>query len=225
MEATGAGPDSLGENRITAFDIMPRARICRFSPSVFGFPDKLVSRVRYHSIGSITSTSGALGTYVFRLNSTFDPDATGGGHQPLYRDTFAAIYDHYSVISSVARIRFQNGTSAPFLCGATIDDDTSAVANIDNLCEQTHGYQALLTPLSGSKSSLAITVAWDCKKVLGINPYASETYKTPVGSNPAEESDLILWAVDESGSTNSLTFNVDLEYLVLWTELATPTGS
>jgi len=204
---------------------MPRQRITRFSPSSYGFPDKLISRLSYHGVVTITSTSGALGTTVFRLNSTFDPDLTNAGHQPLYRDTFASIYDHYSVISSVARVRFVNGTGDTFLVGAVIDDDGSSAGNIDTLCEQTHGYQAMLTPLSGFKSTTMLTVAWDCKKVLGIDPFASETYKTAVGSNPAEESDLILWAVDESGNTGTITLNVEIDYLVLWTELTTPTGS
>jgi len=69
------------------------------------------------------------------------------------------------------------------------------------------------------------TVAWDCKKVLGINPFSSETYKTAVGSNPAEESDLIIWAVDENGNTGSVLMNIEIDYLVLWTELTTPSGS
>jgi hypothetical protein len=160
-----------------------------------------------------------------RWNSTFDPDATGGGHQPLYRDTFASVYDHYSVISARAQIRLINDTADPFICGVVTDDDTSGSSSIDTLCEQTHGLHALLNPLTGSRSSVRFIASWDCKQVLGIDPYTSETYKTAVGSNPAEESDLIIWAANVGNNTSGLIVDVEMEYDVLWTELTTPTGS
>lgn len=218
-------PDAIGEFRTNPMDFLPRMPIVRFSPPVFGFPDRLMTRLRYHTTGSIQSTSGVINSYVFRWNSTFDPDATSGGHQPMYRDTFAAVYDHYSVIRARAQVRYVNGTTDLFICGVLTDDDTSGPSSVDACCEQSHGYHALLSPVSGSRSSVKFIASWDCRKVLGIDPFTSEQYKTGVGSNPAEESDLILWAADSSGNTGTLTFDVELEYDVLWTELATPTTS
>jgi len=160
-----------------------------------------------------------------RWNSTFDPDATGGGHQPLYRDNLAAIYDHYSVISARAQIRLTNDSADPFAVGLLTDDDTTASSSVDTLCEQSHGSHAILTPLTGSRSSVRFIAAWDCKKILGIDPFASETYKTAVGSNPAEESDLIVWASDLAGNTAGVLFDIEMEYDVLWTELTDPASS
>ena len=34
------------------------------------------------------------------MNSLFDPDFTGTGHQPYYFDQFATIYQRYTVIGS-----------------------------------------------------------------------------------------------------------------------------
>jgi len=206
-------------------DHVASSKVVRFQPLVFGFPDRLMTSLRYHTVGSITSTSGVLGTYVFRWNSTFDPDLTSGGHQPLYRDTYAGIYDHYSVISATATILYTNGTTDQFIVGAVTDDDSSASSSIDTLCEQSHGVHTTLTALTGSFSHCKFSLQWDCKKVLGIDPFASQTYKTAVASNPSEESDLILWCADISGNTNSVTFDIELRYDVLWTELTTPTGS
>lgn len=212
-------------NRANDMAHVANNKVVRFQPAVFGFPDSLLTSLRYHTLGSISSTSGVVGNQIFRWNSTFDPDATGGGHQPLYRDTYAAIYDHYSVVSATATIRFQNGSADPFIVGCVTDDNTTPATAIDTLCEQSHGYHCILTPLTGSLSSKQFRLAWDCKKVLRIDPFTSETYKTAVGSNPAEESDLVLWCSDLAGNTASITYDVELVYNVLWTELTTPASS
>jgi hypothetical protein len=122
-------------------------------------------------------------------------------------------------------VRIQNDTTDPFLVGVCTDDDSTPSTTLDTLCEQAHGEQSMLTPLTGSRSSVKFQVGWSCKKVLGINPFASETYKTAVGSNPDEASTLVLWAADAAGSTNSVIFDIELEQDVLWTELSTPTQS
>jgi len=218
-------PDSLGEMRVNPLDFMPRMPIVRFSPPVFGFPDRLITKLRYHTLGTVNSTAGVVGTQVMRWNSTFDPDQTGTGHQPLYRDQLAGIYDHYSVISARAQVRLTNDSADPFAVGLLTDDDASGPSSIDTLCEQSHGLHAILTPLTGSRSSVRFIAAWDCKTILGIDPFASETYKTAVGSNPAEESDLIVWVSDLAGNTAGILFDIEMEYDVLWTELADPGGS
>lgn len=45
---------------------------------------------------------------IFRANSIFDPDYSGGGHQPLFRDMWASMYDHYCVLACHYTIRVWN---------------------------------------------------------------------------------------------------------------------
>nr|QKI29027.1 Cap [Kummerowia striata CRESS virus] len=45
---------------------------------------------------------------VFRANSIYDPDYTGSGHQPYFRDTWASMYDYYSVLACKYTIRMYN---------------------------------------------------------------------------------------------------------------------
>jgi hypothetical protein len=190
-----------------------------------GFPDKIIANLRYHDFRSISSTSGAVSNVGFMWNSTYDPDVTFAGHQPLYRDTLAAIYDQYAVISAKARIKFINTSTVPFYVGALTDDDTSISTNVDTLCEQTHGVHTILPPMTGSLSSHTFNLNWNCMKILGIDPFASESYKTLVGSNPTEQSLLFAWAATADASTASLYFDIEMEFEVLWTELSTPTQS
>jgi hypothetical protein len=190
-----------------------------------GFPNKIVTKLRYHDLLTLTSTAGSLAKYLFRWNSTFDPDFTGTGHQPLYRDTFAGIYDQYSVVSATAVIKFVNSTTTVYQVGCVTEDDSSSSTLITTLCEQNDGYNTILPPLSGALTTKTFNLSWDCKKKLGIDPYASETYKTANGANATEESFLVLWAAPIDSSTNSVYFEIDLVQTVLYTELQTPTGS
>jgi hypothetical protein len=52
---------------------------------------------------------GNSGRQVFRTNSIFDPDYTGSGHQPLFRDLWASQYDYYTVLSCDYELQFYNG--------------------------------------------------------------------------------------------------------------------
>lgn len=54
----------------------------------------------FNYVEKITITSGVLcGLHTFRLNSMFDPNYTGTGHQALFRDVFSGIYSRYRVNS------------------------------------------------------------------------------------------------------------------------------
>lgn len=191
-----------------------------------GFPSAVVCNLRYCDTYALTITTGSLGTQKMRWNSTFDPDQSGIGHQPLYRDTFATIYDHYAVVSAYVEVSFVNNAAFPILVGMVTDDDTSPSTDVHVLMEQAYGVHKLLPPQAGSLSTCVLRSDWDCKKVLKIDPFGSESYKTAVGSNPTEESILSIWATTTDGvSSSSVIVNVTLVQHVLWTELATATLS
>jgi hypothetical protein len=193
----------------------------------FGFPDRVVSKLRYVDTIAIASTAGSIAKQLFYVNSVWDPDASGTGHQPLYRDTFAAVYDQYAVISADIEVTFvaYSGT-IPLLVGCVIDDDGTTSTTANTLMEQSHGQSALIPWATGAPSTIKFKVHWDCKKILQIDPFSSETYKTAVGSNPTEVSSLLCWMNPADGSSSLTTYmHVMIEQTVLWTELSTPVQS
>jgi len=198
----------------------------KYSPSIVGFPNRLIAKLRYSDNKVITSTSGVPTVSVFRWNSLFDPDATGAGHQPLYYDTYGSVYDHYAVISAKAKVYIVNPESAlSVIVGCLTDDDTASASAITVFMEQSSSKHVLLTPLSGSRSSTIFNMNWNCMEFLGIDPYTSQSYKTAIGSNPSEESNLMVFSATTTSSTSNVTINVDIEFEVLFTELATPSTS
>lgn len=68
-------------------------------PKIFGFiKPRERATLRYTDFLGISTTTLAGNQYVFRLNSIFDPDLTGTGHQPYGHDTLALIYNRYRVL-------------------------------------------------------------------------------------------------------------------------------
>ena len=56
----------------------------------------------------VAQNGSAGGTQFFRMNSIFDPDQTGTGHQPIMRDLWASQYDYYAVLQCDYTMRFYN---------------------------------------------------------------------------------------------------------------------
>jgi len=202
-------------------------RIAMGNNLAFGFPPKLLTKLRYADTYAMVSTAGTIAKQVMNINSIFDPDSTGVGHQPLYRDTYAAIYDQYAVVSATIKATYVSLASTSGVhAGLVLDDDSSVSNTITTLMEQNLGVNTLLSTSSGALSVRTLTGNFNCKRDLGIDPYASETYKTAVGSNPTEDYCALVWMVPADGSstvTNQVV--VEIEYTVLWTELSTPTSS
>jgi len=172
------------------------------------------------------SIAGVISQQGFRWNSIFDPDYSGGGHQPLYRDTYATIYDHYAVVSARAKVTYLNSTADELaFVSCVTDDDLSPSGTVDTLAEQSHGYSTIIGSSNGGRPTATFELTWDCKKILRINPYDSQTYKTDFASNPSEQSLLWLSVVALNSGTATVVADVTIEYDVLFTELTTPNSS
>ena len=60
---------------------------------------------------------------LFGTNCLFDPWLTVGGHQPLYFDQVAAIYQHYTVMKARMKVTIVPNTVDAYVSGILIDDD------------------------------------------------------------------------------------------------------
>ena len=61
----------------------------------------------------IAQNGSASAFQAFRVDSIFDPDATGTGHQPILRDLWASQYDFYTVLACDYKIRLYNANADP----------------------------------------------------------------------------------------------------------------
>lgn len=74
-----------------------RPRVSRFRAPLGSFPARKTVALRYVQTVSLDPSAATNAIQVFRANSIFDPDYTGTGHQPMFRDNYATIYNEYKV--------------------------------------------------------------------------------------------------------------------------------
>ena len=83
-----------------------------------GYPNALIAKHKYTEDLNLSGTYTNMdipntAKHVFRTASMYDPDYTIGGHQPLFFDQMAEIYNQYVVLGAVIKVKFINLTSEP----------------------------------------------------------------------------------------------------------------
>jgi len=188
-----------------------------------GFPQKLMVTHRYCDQITLTSTSGVMATYQWSCNGMYDPNATGGGHQPMLFDQLTTLYNHYQVVGSKFRVKIlphtSNTVTSNFVC--FINDDTVfETSSIDGNAEQTGAKATQIGIPSGGNKPLARSLFWSSKRKFGTSALQNDNLQGTVSTNPSEQSfySLCLQAFDQSNSVQLQVF-VEIDYCAIWSEL------
>lgn len=93
--------------------------------SMPGLPITKVVYMPYHM--EFTTSSNVITYNTFRSNSIFDPDYTGGGHQPRGHDQWSQYYKYYRVTSCDVKAAFfwEETPSQSHCVGIYLDDNVS----------------------------------------------------------------------------------------------------
>ena len=191
-------------------------------PLQYGFPDTIITKLRYCDVMALTGTAGAIAKNVFVANGIFDPDFTGTGHQPLYRDQYAGIYDNYVVLGSKIKVGYQSRTNLQgTIAGIVGDNDTTISSTLTTLLEQNNSVHTLLSDPGGPIQFLFNT--FSPRQMIGVDAKDDGSSFTPVGSNPT---DIFCWSVwiqsTDGSSTEVCDVLVEIEYTVKFAQLSTP---
>lgn len=192
---------------------------------IFGFPNTIITKLRYCDTFRFTSTAGSTAGYVFAANGLYDPDLSSTGHQPMYFDQYAAIYDQYVVIGAKIKVTGSNDGNTAVVFGINGDDDSAGTATLSTKMEQNNSAWITLGTVSSGASIGTMTCTFEPLRDFGISAENDGASATSVTANPTE-----LWAFQVFMSAlNSATVSVDctveIDYTVKFTELRTPTPS
>lgn len=194
------------------------------------FPAGMYAEHRYSE--SIVLTNGPVaifgGEKVWRLNSLFDPDETGVGHQPYGRDQMAGLYNRYKVLSADVTLTVLNRSgTVPTIFAAmlTAPTDTAILVNQGgDAVRERPNVQCISLPAFGDAEqvfSFHVNI-WD---VVGM-PY--QAFKTQMGdnyaplqnANPSQVVRLKCAQRDQSGAalsgTSECYVQIDIVYKAWW---------
>lgn len=152
------------------------------------FPVKTQRILHYHETVSLSSTTGAVATYVFATNGLYDPNITGTGHQPAGFDQVMLFYNHYYVSKASIRVNIRNTTtSVSPTCILSVNGSATAITNTFELQEDGSNVMVKLGPPTIDNSMATLVAKCDVGKFGGVKDLSDVTaYQGDASSNPAE---------------------------------------
>lgn len=177
--------------------------------------------------GSLALAEGAAGggvSYFYRLNSPYDPDASGVGTTAGGYSTWAALYLNYKVHRVTVRIQ-GTGTAASgsFLQFMTAPVASQAVVPSNPQLWKTIPYNAYKTftpQANGGKTTFDVVRNFDLADVSRVtkSQYANDMdFSGAVGSNPARQVYLMTGVASYgSGTVATIYLAIQITYLVEW---------
>lgn len=217
--------DNTSDN--TASDAKKRKFEARMVPGlipnkVYGFPNSIITTMRYAEVFTKTSTLGAIAFNTFNANSIFDPNATGVGHQPMYKDQWSGIYNQYVVIGSKITVHFASQDSKNWVVGVCGDDDSLFPTALTDKMEMNNSVYTLIA----GQDVRTLTMTYEPNADLGVDAISDGASQTAVGANPTELFCFGVWGhVADASLTGKFDFTVEIEYTVKFSELSTPIPS
>jgi len=158
-----------------------------YAPDVVGFPDRLTTILKYSETYTFTGVSPS--AQVWALNSAFDPNNSGAGHQPSYYDVYSLVYGRYYVRQFMVTVDVSQTASVTYVDGVLAYADQSVAANtVEQITEAKYARPFRLSFASGAGANKRIRLPWMSQRQIMGQPIAepdSNLYAT-VTSSPAD---------------------------------------
>jgi len=199
------------------------------------FGPTMNTNLKYGDNIALTHTVGSIGIVTYRLNSLYDVDQTGGGHQPRYYDTLCgadagtAPYEQYLVKGARYSVKFVNTNSAGGSIGYVAcrvrsgTSDALTTADFQALQEMPLCKYKIIQTHDGAGNMQTISGSVSIAKVLGVKNItdleeARMTYTASPGSTESVYLDIMYMPLD--GSTSATIRAIpELTYFVQFSEL------
>lgn len=216
--------------KISTMDSSYRSVIPRIRNPDYGYPDKLVTKLRYVDVIGLAATTTGVGSNVYRMNSCFDPDLTGVGHQPMYFDQFCgpigtAPYSRYRVTASKITVRFMqqsppanSGTTpvnyGPVMVGLAATNASGLYGTTASaLCEASNSQWTWLGDKGAGNNIKTLSATYIPSRDLGMND-GDDTLGALYNANPTEVFHCTPWKIDTAGLGATVTVSVEIIYNV-----------
>lgn len=178
-------------------------------------PDRMFTKMRYSEIlGWNLVTASATYNYMFQT-SVYDPDLTATGHQPLWYDQYANLYQSYRVWGISYKMTFQLENSHTLtLAFITHQSTNTAESNFNTIMERERkkviaiNYDIATRPVRGYIS---------VPKVYGMTNkefVADDGFQSLIATNPAKMAYLVNYMTCKGSSNVTASQVVELVYHV-----------
>lgn len=157
----------------------------------------------------------------FSLNSLYDPDFSGGGHQPMQYDQLTGIYKRYLVHACKVELEFSNPNGDALYVGYNLWNNapgtfTQSAASLDlgNLVERRNVKMVPIVNTGSQVKRMTIYVPMATLMQVPRVVYKTDrgAYSALYNANPAVFAFLEILALDPNGGTTGCTVTMNLTY-------------
>lgn len=178
-------------------------------------PQRYITKMKY--CDSLPMPTAVLGvqSYRFNLNSIFDPNRTGGGHQPYGHDTLQTLYNRYRVIGCSYTISAISSTYSLNVAALPSNEEVT-VSSLSEAKEKPRAKFITQSP-GGTIKTLKGYVSMPSLMGRTKAQYiADDRYQAQYGADPNELAILNIYAqnINDDTSAPAAQLTVVLEFLV-----------
>lgn len=193
----------------------------------WGFPNSIIVPMRYCVNRTLTSTTGATGSKVYRANGIYAPEYTDSGHQPMFSDQWGAIYNFYTVLGAKIRVTLK-GTSTYSTVVCLQGSSTPTLSSgVNTFLEQNNGVHTIVGNTYCEPQTMEIT--YSPLENTGQEVKNDGSSMTAVGADPSAGEGTyyfgLLYNTSDAASTSTMDIIVEIEYTVKYSELTKNGGS
>jgi len=203
----------------TGYILRKQGAYSNFESPRIGFldPHKYV-RLKYSDIFSFSLATITGTNQLMNLNSLFDPDRTGVGHQPYGYDQLSALYNRYRVLKTSWKITFHAEATGFYIVvvptNGTLATAITNQASYSTACEvppavvkaQGTGANSVIV-----RGSIALNDLNGCTKVEYL---ADDRFESQVGASPTELMILNIGNYNPAGTSVNIDYTVEMEFFV-----------
>lgn len=178
---------------------------------------RYICKMKYAEVVTSPLGGGTYGLYALNLNSIFDPNRTGIGHQPYGHDTFQTMYNRYRVIACSYRVAVSSSDGAAVQFAIQPTNEAIAPANVSEVRENPRTRYALQgatgSPVKFISGKVYLPSLMGRSKAQYM---ADDRYQATFGTSPSELGLLNIYSsnLTESASAATHAYNVELTYTI-----------
>lgn len=213
----------LGAKQSSAYAGVPSVQASKqYLSKMNPFPSGRVVTFKYCEtviVSSLTTTPNCGNEYAFSLNSLFDPNITGTGHQPYLYDQIANVYRKYRVFSCdvLLTFYFPNSTTQSVLVQVVNSQDSSTLtaANTDEASERTGAFWCPIDPEGNNTITYQDSIKiWELEGMSYDEWIADTGFAANYNASPAANSKIKFAVADAAApvTASSISCRVELIY-------------
>lgn len=183
-------------------------------------PQRMIVKHKYATSVQSSTAGGSVATYLFNLNSMWDPDRTGVGHQPYGRDTYVTLYNRYRVIGCSYRIAVIPSDPAVVTQVAVVPSNSASIVYTDvaTAREQPRCKYIIQQPGAPQKYVSGYVSIPSLMGRTRAQYMADDNYQSQTGTSPSELAllNILAGSFTDAPFPQQYWFNVELEMVCEW---------